>query len=395
MAGSPARMTAQPSGPLVGLRLIDVTHAAAGPWAAMLMADLGAEVIKVEPPGGEFTRYSRPHLDDGSGPYGARYSARNRNKMSIALDLTDDDDRETFLTLTDTADAVIENMRSGVLDRLGVGWDVLHERNPKLVYAAIRGFGDPRTGESPYADWPAFDIIAQAMGGLVAMTGPDADHPMRAGPLVGDIFPASLAVVGLLSAVIHARQSGEGQFVDVSMVDAVMSLCTSAQTMWDYEGQRYEPQGNSSADVTPFDVYSTADGHCAIAAPTDAHWGPLCRIMGREDLLADERLVDIKARAIHRHLIDGVVADWAASRTTAEVVDALGGRVPVGPVQGPAEWVTDPHVAAREMLVEVTHPHHRPTIEIGCPIKFSATPAGVHSPPPTLDQHGPTLRRSL
>jgi crotonobetainyl-CoA:carnitine CoA-transferase CaiB-like acyl-CoA transferase len=390
-----AGMIDGPTGPLQGLRIIDVTHAAAGPFAAMLLADLGAEVIKVEPPTGEFTRYSRPNLDDGSGPYGGRFSARNRNKKSIALDLRDDDDRAVFLQLVDTADALIENMRAGVLDRLGVGWDVLHQRNSALVYAAIRGFGDPRTGDSPYAEWPAFDIIAQAMGGLVAMSGPDADHPMRAGPLVGDIFPATLAAVGVLAAIHQARESGEGQFVDVAMVDSVMALCATAQTMWDYEGLVYEPQGNSSADATPFDVYRTADGHCAIAAPTEAHWIPLCQIMGRPDLANDPRLTTIKTRAEHREIVDTAVGQWAAARTTAEIISVLGGRVPVGPVLGPKDWVDDPHVAAREMLVTVEHQHHRPTIEVACPIKFSATPAGVHSPAPVLNQHGDALRAEL
>ena len=384
-----------PTGPLVGVRVLDVTHAAAGPFAAMLLADLGAEVIKVEPPGGEFTRFSRPHLDDGTGPYGGRFAARNRNKKSIALDLTDDGDRATFLELVETADALIENMRAGVLDRLGVGWDVLRERNPRLVYAAIRGFGDPRTGASPYADWPAFDIIAQAMGGLVAMTGPGPGQPMRAGPLVGDIFPATLAALGLVSAVLHARSTGEGQFLDVAMVDAVMALCGTAQSLWDYQGRAYEPAGNRSAEAVPFDIYPTADGHCAIAAPTDTHWHRLCRIMGRPELIDDDRLTDTKARAENRAVIDDAVGAWVAAHTTDQLVTLLGGQVPVGPIMGPPQWADDPHVAARGMLVDVPHPHHRATREIGWPIKLTATPANLHRRPPLLDEHRAELEAEL
>ena len=379
-------MDEHPTGPLQGLRILDVTHAAAGPYAAMLLADFGAEVIKIEPPGGEFTRHSRPRLDDGSGPYGGRFAARNRNKLSIALDLADDEDRSRFLELVDSADGLIENMRAGVLDRLGVGWEVLHQRNPRLVYAAIRGFGDPRTGQSPYADWPAFDIIAQAMGGLVSMTGSDPEHPMRAGPLIGDLFPATMAALGFVSAIVHAKETGEGQFLDVAMVDAVMALCTTAQTMWDYEARPYEPSGNSGADVVPFDVYQTADGHCAVAAPIDAQWETLCRIMDRPDLIEDERLASTLQRAEHRELIDPVVSAWMRARTTGEVIEMLGGRVPVGPVMGAQEWADDPHVAARNMLVEVEHPHHRPTMEVASPVKFSLTPANVYRPPPVLDQ---------
>lgn len=385
----PARpgMVPGPTGPLVGLRILDVTHAAAGPYAASLLADMGAEVIHVEPPGGEPTRRAPPHLDDGTGPYGGRFATRNRNKKSIALDLADEADRERFLRLADTADGLIENMRAGVLDRLGVGWEMLHQRNPRLVYAAIRGFGDPRTGASPLAGWPAFDIIAQAMGGLVAMTGPDPAHPMKAGPLVGDIFPAVLAALGLVSALHHASRTGEGQFLDVAMVDSIMALCAHAQTLWDYEGTVYEPSGNSTPDVVPFDLYATADGWCALAAPQATHWGLLCQAMGRPELADDPRLRDPWDRLRNRHVADEAIAAWARTLPTARIVELLGGRVPVGPVMGPAQWADDPHVAARGMLVEVQHPHHRPTVEVAFPIRFTATPAGVHAPPPVLDQH--------
>ena len=160
-------MASGPTGPLQGLRILDVTHALAGPFAAMLLADMGADVIKVEPPQGEMTRHQGPWTrDDEERFYSGNYSMRNRNKRSICLDLTTDDDREVFLSLVETADGLIENMRAGVMDHLGVGWEVCHERNPKLVYAAIRGFGDPRIAPSPYADWPAYDLIAQAMGVL-------------------------------------------------------------------------------------------------------------------------------------------------------------------------------------------------------------------------------------
>ncbi|MDH3679360.1 MAG: CoA transferase [Acidimicrobiia bacterium] len=394
-------MDTQPTGPLRDLRILDVTHAAAGPYAAMLLADFGAEVIKIEPPDGEFVRHARPRLDhgegegEGDGPYGGRFAARNRNKLSVALDLNDDRDRNTFLDLAATADGLVENMRAGVLDRLGVGWDVLRQRNPRLVYAAIRGFGDPRTGRSPYADWPAFDVIAQAMGGLVAMTGPDREHPMRAGPIIGDLVPAMLAALGLVSAIHHARESGEGQFLDVAMVDAVMALCTQAQTMWDYEGRRYEPSGSATADVVPFDIYRTVDGHCAIAAPRDDHWQTLCALMGRADLLDDDGLATGADRLARRDLVDQVVSDWAGGHTTAELLTLLGGRVPVGPVMGPPEWADDPHVRARQMLVSVDHPHHRPTVEVACPVKFTATPANVYRPPPSLDEHRAAILREL
>jgi crotonobetainyl-CoA:carnitine CoA-transferase CaiB-like acyl-CoA transferase len=384
------------TGPLAGFRVIDVTHAAAGPYAALMLADLGADVIKVEPPRGELIRFLGPfHPDDEARAYGARFAFRNRNKRSIALDLGDDADRETFLRLVESADGLIENMRAGVLDRLGVGWEVCHARNPRLVYAAIRGFGDPRTGASPYVDWPAFDPIAQAMGGVVANNGPDAETPLRAGPIIGDLVPALHAALGLVAALLASQRSGEGQFVDVAMVDALMSLCESAHVMWAYAGQRYERAGNHIGAVAPAGVFPTADGHCAIVALTDGQWRDLCQLMDRPDLGGDDRLRSVKGRAAHRERIDAAVTAWAAPRTTAEITARLGGTVPVGPVYEAADWADEPHVAAREMLVAVDHDGYGPTVQLGCPIKFTATPANIHRRPPRLDEHGDEVRAEL
>jgi len=386
----------RPSGPLVGLRILDVTHAAAGPYATMMLGDLGADVIKVEPPSGELARFGGPFLpEDTERLYGGRFANRNRNKRAIVLDLTTPDDRETFLELVETADGLVENLRGGLLDRLGVGWEVCHARNPRLVYAAIRGFGDARTGASPYADWPAYDIVAQAMGGVVATTGPDPEHPMRAGPLVGDTVPGLMAALGLVSAMMHAQRSGEGQFLDVAMVDAVMSLGEPAQSAWDYLGRDYPPQGNAIDDVTPFDVYRTADGACAIAAPTQPLWALLCSLIGRPDLVDDPRSATNTARVANRALVDGIVGGWTGARTTAEVLAVLGGKVPVGPVYRARDWVGEPHVVAREMLIPLEHPHHRTTTTLGCPIKLAGTPAALHHGPPRLDEHGAAIRAEL
>ena len=387
----------RPTGPLVGVRVLEVGHAAAGPYAAMMLADLGADVIKVEPPGGELVRFAGPVLVDDPQRrwYGGRFANRNRNKRSIVLDLAAEDDREVFLGLVETSDGLIENMRAGVLDRLGVGWDACRARNPAFVYAAIRGFGDARTGASPYVDWPAYDVIAQAMGGFVSMTGPGPERPMRGGTILGDMVPGVMAALGLVSALVHARASGEGQFVDVAMMDAVMSICEPAQTMWDYEARDYPPSANGTDDVTPFDVYDTADGQCAIAAPTPPFWTALCRSIGRPEWADDERFATNADRVARRAEIDAAVGGWTAARSTAEVVEALGGRVPVGPVNRARDWVEDPHVAARAMLVEVQHPHHRPTTQLGCPIKATGTPPNVYRRPPLLDEHGAELRAEL
>jgi crotonobetainyl-CoA:carnitine CoA-transferase CaiB-like acyl-CoA transferase len=391
-----APMQERAAGPLIGLRILDLTHAAAGPYGTLMLADLGAEVIKVEPPSGELVRFAGPFsLDDEERHYGGRFANRNRNKRSISLDLADDADRETFLQLVETSDALLENMRAGVLDRLGVGWEVCQERNPRFVYAAVRGFGDSRTGASPYGDWPAFDAVAQAMGGFVASTGEDEDHPLRTGLPIGDYVPGLLAAFGLLAAVMHARDSGVGQFLDVAMVDGLMSMAEMSQMTWAYTGHDLKPTGNSAGGMSPFGIYRTIDGHCAVAAPTDDHWAELAVAMGRDDLVADDRCATGKARVKNTGFVDGTVEAWTARHTSAEVVTALGGKVSVAPVQKPSDWVNDPHVEAREMLVRMEHPHHRPTVHLNCPIKFTETPAGIYKLPPRLDEDGDELRQEL
>ncbi|MPY92717.1 MAG: CoA transferase [Acidimicrobiia bacterium] len=391
-----APMAAGPTGPLQGIRILDVTHALAGPFAGMFLADLGADVIKVEGPSGDMTRFSGPWtLDDEERSYSAGYASRNRNKRSICLDLTQPEDKETFLELVETADGLIENMRAGVLDRLGVGWDSCHQRNPRLVYAAIRGFGDARTLPSPYASWPAYDLIGQAMGGIVAATGLDEEHPLRVGPAIGDTVPGLMAALGLLAAFVRAKETGVGQFLDVAMVDAMMALSEMSQMMYTYMGRPMRPMGNSTDGISPYDIYPTADGHCAIATPTEPHWKLLCDLIGRPDLVSDERTSSNRRRLRNREVVDEALGGWAKAHTTAEVVEVLGDTVPVGPVYDPVDWVEDPHVAAREMLVRVDHPHHRPTVQLGCPVKFSQDPAGIYLRPPRLDEHGDEIREEL
>jgi len=391
-----APMADGPTGPLQGLRIIDVTHALAGPFAAMFLADLGADVIKVEPPSGEMTRFGGPWTrDDEKRSYSGGYEIRNRNKRSICLDLTEAEDREVFMSLVETADGLIENLRSGVLDRLGVGWEAVHERNPRLVYGAIRGFGDPRSAPSPNAEWPAYDLIAQAMGGVVASTGTDEEHVMKVGPPIGDTVPGLMTALGLLAALMRARETGEGQFVDVAMVDAMMTMSEASQMMYSYMGRPMRPMGNSVDGISPYDVYPTSDGHCVIATPTEPHWKLLCGLIGREDLITDDRTSSNRRRVRNRPVVDEAIGGWAAGLTTAEVVETLGNVVPVGPVYGPEDWVHDPHVAAREMLVRIDHDHHRPTVALNCPIKFSDDPAGIYRGVPELNQHGDEIRAEL
>jgi crotonobetainyl-CoA:carnitine CoA-transferase CaiB-like acyl-CoA transferase len=385
------------SGPLSDVRILDLTQALAGPFGTALLADLGADVVKVEPPGGDLARPMAPLVKDFAPPgskrsagcdYGGYFASINRNKRSIVLDLRQAEDRETFFELAKEADAVVENSRVGVMDRLGVGYEALRIVNPRIVYAAIRGFGDPRTGESPYADWPAFDIVAQCMGGLVGITGPTEGPGFPNGASVGDIFPGTLMALGVVSAVHHARRTGEGQFLDVAMYDAILSLCETIVINYSCANRVLGPRGAGHPALCPFDVYATSDGAVAIAAPTDNHWAALCERLGRPDLVTDERTKDNRRRSENRGFVTEVLTSWTRARTKKEVVDHLAGKVPVGPVNTATDLFADPHVQRRRMLEEIVLPGENGTMRVaGTPIKFTATPSGVYRRPPLLGEH--------
>lgn len=397
---APAAFGAAPTGafgPLAGLRVVDLTRMLAGPYCTMLLADLGADVVKVEPPEGDLTRRAAPFRpDDAERAYGGYFQSINRNKRSIVLDLKDAADRDTLRALVRGAAVVVENFSVGVMERLGLSYESLREENPALVYASVRGFGDPRTGESPYAEWPAFDVVAQAVGGLMGITGEKGGGPTKTGPGIGDVFPAVLCAVGVLAALRHAERTGEGQYVDVAMYDGILALCERIVHQHSYTGEVPGPEGNGHPLLCPFDVFSTADGHVAVAAPTDGHWRALCAAMGRPELGADARYATNVARVARAAEVRALVGGWTGARPSAEVLAALGGAVPVGPVNTAADVVADPHVAARGMLAELDHPGSAtPVAVVGVPIKLTATPGGVHRRAPLLDEHGAQIRAEL
>ena len=381
-------------GPLAGVRVLDLTQVLSGPYCTMLLADMGADVLKVEPPTGDVARRWGPHLEpaDESVPaalahaYGGYFASINRNKRSTCLDLTDPDGVQTLLGLVDEADILVENFRVGVMDRVGLSYETLHARNPRLVYVSIRGFGDPRTGLSPYADWPAFDIIAQAMGGIMSITGEDAEHPLKVGPGVGDIFPAVLAATGALAALVHARQTGQGQLVDVGMYDSVLALTERIVYQHSMTGQVPEPQGNTHPLLCPYGLIRTSDGFVAVASPTDNHWRAMVGAMDLPHLLADERLETNVGRVAHAGEVYAAIESWSTTLTSQQVIDALQGIVPCGPVNTAAQIAVDPHVRARSMIVEVDHPSGRTIGITGSPVKFSEAAGSAFSPHPADPQ---------
>jgi len=375
-------------GPLSDLRVLDLTQALAGPYCTMLLADLGADVIKVESARGEMTRFSGPFTDDDQErAFGGYFASLNRNKRSLVLDLKTPGGKEAVIRLAVKSDVLVENFAAGVMERLHLSYESLAERNPRLVYAAIRGFGDPRTGKSRYTHWPAYDIVAQAMGGLVGVTGTPETGGLRCGPSVGDIMPGTLAAVGILAAVHHARRTGEGQFLDVAMYDAVLSLCEHYVYLYSYGGENPGPLGNAHPFLCPFDVFDAKDGQIAIAAPTDKHWRILCDIIGRPELGKDERYARNEGRQKHAPEIRAIVRQWTSRRTREEIMDILSRHVAAGPVNTMADIFEDPHVTAREMLPEIEQVGARPVKLAGQPIKLTRTPSRIYHRAPVLGEH--------
>lgn len=381
-------------GPLAGIRVIDLTHALAGPFCTMLLGDLGADVLKVEPLHGDGTRKLGPFAPgDTLRAYGGYFHSVNRNKRSTAIDLTHPAGRAAFERLLPTADVLVENYRDGVMERFGLDYESLHERYPKLVYGCIRGFGDHRTGDqslppSPYADWPAFDVVAQAMGGLTGVTGPGPERPMNAGAPVGDMAPALFCALGIVSAVLHARATGDGQLVDVAMYDSVLAVCERIVYIYSYTGEVARPQGGGNPQLVPFDTFPTSDGWISIAAPGERHWQYLCDVMGQPELSSHPDFATNQERVARAGEVRRIVGEWTARHSTAEIQDWLGGLVPCGPVHTAADIFADPHVARRQMLTQVEHPGApEPVTLVNSPIRMSASTVGVQRRAPLLGEH--------
>lgn len=388
---------AKPSGALAGIRVIDLTQILAGPFCTQILADHGADVIKVEPPAGDETRRNGPYRpDDTMRAHGGYYASVNRNKRGIVIDLKTESGREVLFRLIDTADAVVENYRSGVMERLGVGYEVLAARNPRLVYAAIRGFGDVRTGASPYADWPAFDVVAQAMGGIMGITGPDSDTPMKVGPGVGDLVPALMTAFGIVAALFEARVSGKGQFVDVAMVDGIAALCERIIHQHSFAGIVPRPEGNRHPLLCPFGLFRCKDGWATIGAPAPAFWRELCIAMQRTDLIDNPEFSSNAARLARRDEVYTIVENFTQQHTKAELTTILGGKVPFAPVYDVAEIFADPHFAARDMLVEIEQPGSATPVKIaGVPVKMSRTPGSIRRRAPLLGEDTEAVLRDL
>jgi CoA:oxalate CoA-transferase len=352
-------------GPLSGVLVVDLTRVLAGPFCTMVLADLGARVIKVEVPGrGDDARQIGPFIGGRS----AYFMSLNRGKQSLALDLKGASDRAIFEKLVARADVLVENFRPGTLERLGYGWDTLHPRHPRLVLASASGFG--QTG--PRAARPAYDIVAQAMGGIMSLTGHPGAPPTRVGTSLGDIAAGLFTAVGIEAALLERVHTGVGRHVDVSMLDCQVALLENAIARYAATGQAPGPLGSRHPSITPFEALATRDGFLIVAAGNDGLFEKLCNAVERPEVARDERFASNELRTRHQPALKAALEEALASRDTAAwlaVLEEAG--VPCSPIQSVAEVLADPQVAARNMLVEALDPAAGPVRMAGNPVKLS------------------------
>jgi CoA:oxalate CoA-transferase len=391
------------AGPLAGIRVVDLTRILAGPYCTMILADLGADVVKLEPPGGDQSRGSGPFVEprDGVMPpaedprgYGTYFMSVNRGKRSIVIDLKQADGRELLLKLVDGADVLVENFRPGVMDGFDLGYEVLKARNPQIIMTSVSGFG--QTG--PYAKRAALDIIVQAMGGMLSITGEPGGGPVRPGVSMGDITAALFTTIAVLSAIVERDRSGEGQRIDMSMLDCQAAILENPLMRYFAVGEMPERIGTRHPIVAPVQALKTKDGYVAVAVSDGAkgHWGTFCREIGRPELLEDERFATGWLRRQNYAALIPVLEEAISKRTTAEWVERLGSQgAAVGPVQNVAEVAADPQLAAREMFVELEHPGIGPVTFTNTPIKMSRTQGGPRCVQPGLGEHTDELLREL
>ncbi len=367
--------------PLSGLRVLDLTRVLAGPYCTMVLADLGAEVIKVEIPGrGDDARHFGPFV----GPESAYFMSLNRNKKSVTLNLKHGRGREVFLKLVRRADVLVENFRPGTMDKLGLGYERLSAENPRLVYAAISGFG--HTG--PYRAKPAYDIVVQGMGGIMSITGHPGGPPTRVGASIGDITAGLFGAVGILAALRERERTGRGRFVDVAMLDCQVAILENAIARYEVSGEVPGRIGNRHPSITPFTSVEASDGYLIIAVGNDALWEKFCRLVGLEDLLADPRFRTNQDRTEHWEELEPILAAIFRARTVEEWLSALEeAGIPCGPINTIDRVVSDPQVQARGMIVAVDHPDAGPVKMAASPVKLAPAPPSRYRPSPRLGEH--------
>lgn len=374
-------------GPLTGLRVFDMTRVLAGPSATQILGDFGADIIKIEKPAqGDDTRgWGPPYLADAGGndtTESAYYLSANRNKRSVTLDFTTPEGLAIAKKLIATCDVLVENYKAGSLEKYGLSYAQLKEEFPRLVYCSITGFGH----SGPYKNRAGYDFMVQGMGGIMSLTGAIDGPPHKIGVAQADLTTGLYALSAVLAALYHREKTGEGQFIDIALLDSQVAALSNAGQYYLTSGQATPRMGNAHPTIVPYEIFMAADGYIIIAVGNDRQFAAFCDVAGRADLAADTRFATNKSRVKHRADLVPVVRDIIATRKRDDWIAALDARgIPCGPVNNVQQVFADPQVAARGMVTEMPHPlSPDPVRLIANPVRFSATPVSYRRPPPPL-----------
>jgi crotonobetainyl-CoA:carnitine CoA-transferase CaiB-like acyl-CoA transferase len=374
----------EPSGPLKGLRVLDLTRVLAGPTCTQMLGDLGAEVIKIErPEAGDDTRGFAPPFVPNT-KESAYFVGVNRNKKSVTVDIAKPEGQAIIHQLLGSCDILVENFKVGALAKYGLGWEQLGKQYPRLIYCSITGFG--QTG--PYAPRPGYDALIQAMGGVMSLTGEPKGTPQKVGVPVADLFAGLYGCIGILAAVNHRHATGQGQQIDIGMLDTHVAWLANQGMNYLATGENPPRLGNQHPNIAPYQEFPTKDGYIILAVGNDPTFERFCKAFGQEHLLADPRFASNPVRVQNRDLVTATLTPVMQSKTTSEWIGLLEAqKIGCGPINTLKDVFDDPHVQARNMVVEMPHASGETVQVIANPVKLSATPPDYRSPPPVLGQH--------
>lgn len=375
---------------LEGIKVLDLTRFLAGPYCSMILADFGAEVIKVERPGtGDGSRQWGPPFIQGESAY---FLSINRNKKSITLNLQSEKGKTILHKMAASCDILIENFRPGTAQRLGADYATLSKINPKLIYCSISGFGQ----DGPYRRKPSYDIVAQAMGGLMSLTGEKGRPPVKIGVAISDIFAGMFATIGILGAVVTRNKMGRGQMIDVSLLDGIVSILSHQAGNFLASGVNPERLGSAHPTIAPYQAFKASDSYFVVAVGNDSLWKRFCQGLGLNELMKDTRFATNPDRVKNRDELTQILENLFVTKTSREWVELIeAAGVPCGPVLSLSEVFEDPQILHRRMVEEIQHPKAGKIKVLGVPIKMSDTPASIRTPPPTLGEHSKEVLRSL
>lgn len=374
---------------LEGVRVLDFTRVMAGPFATMLLGDLGADVIKIEPPGGDDTRgWGPPWIGSDS----AYFMSANRNKRSIIIDLKKPESREIIKKLVERSDIVVENFRPGVAEQLGISYSQLSRINPKIIYCSISGFGQ----SGPYRDKPGYDLIALAMSGLMSITGEPDRPPVKFGVPIADLTTAIFAALSIVSALYWREKTGKGQYIDMALLDVQVLLLSHQAFNYFATGEEPQRMGSAHPNIVPYQAFETSDGYIVVTIGSEKLWEQFCKVIDRPDLLVDPKFKTNADRVMNRRILVEELSKIFKSRTTdywMEKLESVG--IPAAPILTVGQVLSSEHVKNRELVIEIDHPEAGRIKMLGTPFKLSETPGKIRTPPPIRGQHTYEILREL